>query len=140
MKKKNILITLVVLLVIVLFLFLSKKSKNVTMECSNTMTMIGSDAEVLYVFHGVNGIATEQYLYVKLFITDENLINDYKNIMKDNKECNSIKVNSDSISYDCYYDLVNEHYYEDLENSDGELLLDALKKDFENDNYVCKYK
>ena len=104
------------------------------------MTMVGSDAEVLYVFEGVNGIATKQNLFVKLYMTDESLIQEYQNIMKDNSECGGFEIHSDYISYDCYYDLVKEKYYEDLENSDGELLLEALKKDFENDNYVCVYK
>lgn len=140
MKKRLIIIITCAALLLFLFLFLLLKNNNKTMECNIKTNMVDSEAELKYVFKGKNDIAKEQFLYAKLYITDENLINEYQNIISGNLECGGIDIFDNYISYNCYYDLVNEHYYEDLEDEDGDLSFIKLKEAFENDNYICEYK
>ena len=140
MKIKVFLLCFVVIAIIVFAFIFYSVPKNRVMECSSTMTMVGSDAELKYVFNGKGSIAKEQKLYVKLYTTDVDLINEHQNIMSDNLECGGIEIHDDYISYNCFYDLVKVHYYEDLEEDNGELKFESLKNEFENDNFVCVYR
>ena len=140
MKLKGIIISFVVIAIVVIACIFNSVPKNKVMECSASITMIGSDADLKYVFNGKGSIAKEQNLYVKLYTTDVDLINEYQNIMSGNLECGGIEIHDDYISYNCFYDLVKVHYYEELEEDNGELKFETLKKEFENDNFVCVYK
>ncbi len=109
------------------------------MECFSETILIDNEATLRYVFKGFNNIVHEQNLYVRVNITDEELINDYQRIMSENMECGGFEIFDDHISYNCYYDLIKGHYYKELEDKDGDVTFDALRKYYEGENYTCTY-
>ena len=142
MKKKLIVTILLLLLVVLffLFLFLFAPKKKKKMECSIDTILIENEANLLYKFTGYGDRVYEQVLFVTLNVTDEELINDYQRIMSENMECGGFELFDDHISYRCDYDLIKGHYYEELENEDGEITFDILKNYYEGEKYTCTYK
>ena len=97
-----------------------------------------TNANVKYTFSGKDGIAYNQQIDVKVYTDDEALLNNYKDIITGNFDCMDIELNDLVLSYTCKYDLTKNKYYEDLEK-DGKLYYTDLKKQFEDNNFVCEY-
>lgn len=140
MNKKHIILLLVVVSVVTLLFFFLNDDKEVVMECRADMTLVDGEALEVYTFYGNGNIVKKETLNVKHYISDNNLIDNYKTIIMDNSTCGDVTVGDGFIVYECNYDLVDSDYYDDIENEKGELLFSTLKIAFENDNFVCNYK
>ena len=141
MNKKVIIVLFSILAVIFIAILLANnKNKEVILECNSTVTLVDGESSLRYIFHGKGNTVSSQELFVKMFIDDEERLNSYNEIIKDNSLCKNIVINNNFISYECFYDLSTSKYYEDLENKDGNLLFSVIKEEFEKDNYICSYK
>ena len=117
------------------------RNQDITMVCDLNVDLVQSRSIQKYIFKGKNDKVETEDLNVKIYFDDVNLIDDYKKIIDGKNECGNIQIFDDSISYHCFYDLVNEHqYYFNIEENDGTLFFKKLKAELEKDNYICFYK
>lgn len=138
MKRKLIIIFISLIVTLVLFLVF-KNDSEIVMICKKESSMVDGDAYTEYTFKGNSKKVLSQKLFVKLYITTEDLINNYREILKERENCSEIIINSSYISYTCNYDLTKDHFYVDIEE-DGILKFSNLEKVFLEDNYLCEYK
>lgn len=138
--KKIIILSIVIFILIICFIIFRHMDKEVVLVCNGDYVLIGSQANQEYTFEGINDYINKEKLEVRMFTNDTETVEEYYNIINSNSECSDIITDNDFISYTCIYDLVKDHYYEDLEDEDHKLRFDVIKKKFEEDNFICEYK
>ncbi len=140
MKKIILVICIIVFLLIIIFIN-QNNNKEIIMVCDFEADLVQSKSIQKYLFKGTKEQVEIEELSVELTVEEEKLIEDYQRILNENSECSNIKINGNTINYECHYDLINNHqYYKDIEEKDGTLKFSKLKNRLEEDNYVCFYK
>lgn len=139
MNKKICLILLLIVIVILLIILIKKDKDNKELECIGEETLVMTNARVKYNFSSINEYVSSQKMFVKMYGDDLTLLENYKNIIKENKECSNVVLEDLVLSYECDYDLNNNQYYESLRKND-KISISDLKKYFEDNNFVCNYK
>lgn len=140
MSKKVYLILFLIIIVTILLIFNMNNKDNIKeMECIGEETLVMTKSRVKYNFVSINDYVSSQKMFVKIYGDEVSLLENYKSIIEDNKECTDIKLEDLVLSYECSYDLTNNDFYDNIKTND-KLYISDLKKYFEDNNFVCNYK
>ena len=139
LKNKKVLALLITIIVVILYFICSSDIER-TLICSSSDYLVGNRAYQEHIFTGYNKYIEKEVVETTVFIDDKEALNNYYEIIKSNEECSNILLEEDSIRYTCNYDLKKNHYYSELEDNNQRLTFDSIKKNFEEDNFVCSFK
>ena len=123
LKNKKVLAILIVIIVVILY-FISSSDIERTLVCSSSDYLVGNRAYQEHIFTGYNKYIEKEIVETTVFIDDKEALNNYYEIIR----------------YTCNYDLKKNHYYSELEDNNQRLTFDSIKKNFEEDNFVCSFK
>lgn len=140
MNEKSLIIFFIIVCCMILFLLIFKENKRYVMQCSANITKVDGEAYEEHIFYGNLNNIDEEFLTVKLYINDEEIINNYKEIIENDTSCSDVIIFDDYITYTCSYNLLEKNFYDELKDEKGNLLFSKIKETFENDNYICNYK
>ena len=138
--NKKIVISIIFLIIIILLFVVCSQDVYKTLECNGDVDLIGSHANQTYIFEGKNNYIEKQVLEVRLTANEESLAIEYYDNVKEDETCTDLTRKDNFVSYTCTFDLLKDHYYEDLEDENHRLRFDVIKKSFEEDNFICNYK
>ena len=138
--KKSLIIFFIIICFTIVFLLIIKNNKRFVLECSADVTKVDGEAYESHTFYGNSKNVDEELLNVKLYISDEEIINNYKEIIENDSSCSEVTIYEDYITYSCSYNLLKEKFYDELKDDKGNISFSKIKETFENDNYVCNYK
>lgn len=138
--NKKIIISIIFFIIIILLFVIGTRDTKKVLVCNGDVIVIGGQANQEYTFEGVNGFVKKEKLEVRLIVFDDSSMEEFIEILKNNKDCTDLYITDDFISYTCNYDLEKNHYYAELEDSKNRLPFDVIKEKMEEDNFVCTYE
>ena len=139
-KNKYIIIGVTVLIIVILLFLYSNRNVEKTLICQKEDDIILSNNIEKHTFNGINNKIKTEDLEVNIYSDSQDLINNYYDIISNNRECFDIDKGDKYIIYKCHYDIENTNFYKEIKNEDGNLSFSDIKAMFEEDNYNCSYK